>query len=80
MGDDLLASLDHWYKYEDLKEKLEFVCFSRDGKKVPENLDAIVRMIASPVLEASSTEVRSGDLSNLTDGVRSYILEHGLYR
>lgn len=80
MGDDLLASLDHWYRYEDLKEKLEFVCFSRDGKKVPENLDAIVRMIASPVLEASSTEVRSGDLSNLTDGVRSYILEHGLYR
>ncbi len=80
MGDDLLSSLDHWYRYDELKRIVTFVCFSRNGIGIPEGLDADINMIESPVFEASSTSVRGGDLSGLTRGVRAYILEHGLYR
>ena len=80
MGDDLLSSLDHWYRYDELKKLLTFVCFSREGGRTVEGIDADIRMIEAPILKASSTSVRSGDLSNLTDGVREYILKHGLYR
>ncbi|MDD7535696.1 MAG: nicotinate (nicotinamide) nucleotide adenylyltransferase [Bullifex sp.] len=80
MGDDLLEGLDRWYRAEELKELVDFVCFSRDGVEVPKREGYRIRMINAPVYQASSTSVRSGDLSQLTDGVREYVEAHGLYR
>lgn len=80
MGDDLLSSLDRWYRFEDLKMLVTFVCFSRDGKKIPEGIDADIKLIESPQVFASSTDIRQGDFSMLPDSVRDYIIEHGLYR
>ncbi|MGN0907226.1 MAG: nicotinate (nicotinamide) nucleotide adenylyltransferase [Bullifex sp.] len=80
MGDDLLEGLDRWYRADELKDMVDFVCFARDGVEVPEREGYHIRMINSPAYQASSTDIRGGDLSQLTEGVRAYVEAHGLYR
>lgn len=80
MGDDLLPSLHKWYRYEELKKIVTFVCFTRDGNKVIKDSDADIFLIESPIVTASSTDIRNGDYSMLPSSVRDYIEKHNLYR
>lgn len=80
MGDDLLPDLDKWYRIDELKELVDFVCFSRDKISAPERKGYHITQINSPIYNASSTEVRNGDFSSLTQGVKSYVESHGLYK
>ena len=80
MGDDLLPSLHKWYRYEELKKIVTFVCFTRDGNKVVKDSDADIFLIESPIVTASSTDIRNGDYSMLPSSVRAYIEKHNLYR
>lgn len=80
MGDDLLPDLDKWYRIDELKELVDFVCFSRDKIIAPEREGYHITQINSPIYNASSTEVRNGDFSSLTQGVKSYVESHGLYK
>ncbi|MDD5972823.1 MAG: nicotinate (nicotinamide) nucleotide adenylyltransferase [Spirochaetales bacterium] len=80
MGDDLLPDLDKWYRIDELKELVDFVCFSRDKISAPEREGYHITQINSPIYNASSTEVRNGDFSSLTQGVKSYVESHGLYK
>lgn len=80
MGDDLLPDLDKWYRIDELKELVDFICFSRDKIIVPEREGYHITQINSPIYSASSTEIRNGDFSSLTQGVLSYVESHGLYK
>ena len=80
MGDDLLPDLDKWYRIDELKELVDFICFTRDKIVAPKREGYHIRQINTPVYNASSTEVRGGDFSSLTEGVRSYVESHGLYK
>ena len=80
MGDDLLSDLDKWYRIEDLKQIVDFICFTRDKVQMPNREGYHITQIKSPVYKASSTNVRQGDFSALSDGVKDYVLSHGLYK
>ncbi len=79
MGDDLLKDLDKWYKADELKKLLTFVCFTRSGSAYDYPGYDIKRIEVSPVV-SSSTDVRRGNLEHLSKGVREYAISHGLYR
>lgn len=79
IGDDILPTLSKWKSFSKLKDLVQFTCFTRH------NIDAEVEgakivKINSRVYEASSTDIRNGDLSTLTKGVREYVKAHELYR
>jgi len=80
MGDDLLKDLDKWYKAEELRKLLAFVCFTRSGSAEYDYPGYDIRMIEAPSLDASSTDVRNGRFEHLSKGVRDYVVSHGLYR
>lgn len=80
MGDDLIPDLDKWYKIDELKQIVDFICFTRDKVEIPEREGYHITKIKSPVYKASSTNVRQGDFSALTDGVKEYVESHGLYK
>jgi len=80
MGTDLLSSLEKWYRFEELKKLVTFICFSR-GPLVEYNIPgADIHFLGGSQFEASSSEVRGGNLDHLSKGVREYVLSHGLYR
>lgn len=79
IGDDLLDGLKGWHDYEYLKSHVRFFCFLRDEKS-REDLEGVeIHYIKSEKTPSSSTLVREGDYSLLSDGVREYIEENGLY-
>lgn len=79
-GDDLLESFHKWHDYEYLKDHVRLYCFTRDMENSREVGDVEVIFLPSPVTEASSTEVRAGNLDMLTPSVREYVEDAGLYR
>ena len=79
IGDDILPSLDRWHDYDYLKDNVRFWCFSRGRDALPP-ASASVIMVGSDVVDASSTEIRHGNLDMLSESVREYVNEHGLYR
>ena len=79
MGDDLLADPSRRYRHDDLCALVDFVCFTRDGVNLDCPEGAAVRFFSVEPFHASSTDVRSGDMTGLPPEVARYIEEHGLY-
>ena len=67
------------YRYDDLCALVDFVCFTRDGVNLDCPEGAAVRFFSVEPFHASSTDVRSGDMTGLPPEVARYIEEHGLY-
>lgn len=80
IGDDLVEGLPGWHDSAYLKDHVRFYCFVRESVRhsVPEGFE--IHFVESRRTEASSTAVREGDFSSLSDSVREYIEENGLYR
>ncbi len=94
-GEDMICSLDSWYRADELMKKAEFATIAReeDGKervleaarKLEENFGARITVINEPALQISSTEVREAvaagrDVSKLVpEAVLRIIKENGLY-
>jgi len=89
IGDDLLAGLPTWYRFDELKTMVDFVVFRRKPQMPPRLLPqgAYGRFIDNPVLDDSSTLIRkiitTGKMEELTSlipqSVVQYIRNHGLY-
>ncbi len=80
IGDDLLDGLPSWHDSTYLKERVRFWCFVRDYCTRPPLDGFEVHYIESEQTVASSTAVRDGDMSIVSDSVREYIEENGLYK
>ena len=80
MGDDLLEGLDRWYRFDDLKHLVTFVCFTRGFHEAESETDADISYIPIEAYHSSSTEIREGKFGNLTKGVYEYVVSHGLYK
>ena len=80
IGDDLVEGLGRWHDAEYLASHVRFWCFVRDGieRRTVDGFE--IHYVESEQTVASSTAVREGDLSLVTDSVREYIEENGLYR
>ena len=79
IGDDHLEKLGQWHDFGYLAEHVRFWCFSRGRDALPP-ASASVIMVKSDIVDASSTEIRHGNLDMLSESVREYVNEHGLYR
>lgn len=79
IGDDLVETLPLWHDWEYLKSHVRFYCFTRNSidKRPPEGAEVI--FIDSPKTVSSSTMVREGVENLVTERVREYIEENGLY-
>ncbi|MDD3822475.1 MAG: nicotinate (nicotinamide) nucleotide adenylyltransferase [Sphaerochaetaceae bacterium] len=92
LGDDLLAGLRRWYRFDELRHKVEFIICRRTEERPPQVLPPGVRgrFLENPVMIDSSTSVRTAIASGEADPERlatlvpksvvHYILEHELYR
>ncbi|MEA5033510.1 MAG: nicotinate (nicotinamide) nucleotide adenylyltransferase [Sphaerochaeta sp.] len=92
IGDDLLSGLRRWYRFDELRHEVEFIICRRSLERPPQVLPPGVlgRFLENPVMEDSSTHVRSllagGEVSEMElsslvpKSVVHYILDHGLYR
>ena len=79
MGDDLLPTLEAWYRFDDLKELVTFVCFTREKAALPQDCQADIIFYNVEPYVASSTDVRGGEGKELPAKVAAYIESHGLY-
>ena len=79
IGDDIIPTLGHWHDIEYLRGHVRFLCFTRLGN-VENTSGAEVIFINSDVCRASSSEVRAGDETMLSERVRKYVDENRLYR
>lgn len=78
IGDDILPTLNKWHDFDYLKENVRFFCFPREGKSG--DWGAEVVQVISPLTEASSSQVRSGEGGLLSKRVKEYVDAHQLYR
>lgn len=87
IGDDHIERLTEWYKFEQMKEKVQFVICPRDGKettwnKIPEGIDYI-KIDTKELSPASATKLRQdleANINDLSEGVRQYVRENNLYK
>lgn len=91
IGDDLLAGLRRWYRFDELRHDVEFIVCRRAVHRPQQKLPpgTLGTFLENPVLVDSSTQVRhmlaegvntSDELTSLlSESVVHYILEHGLY-
>lgn len=79
IGDDLIDGLPAWHDSTYIRDHVRFYCFVRDLNyhTVPDGYE--IHFVESVRTEASSTRVREGDFSSLSESVREYIEENGLY-
>lgn len=82
IGSDCLASLDRWYKIDELKKIVRFAVVPRTGYPIPAECEFLV--LDGLGLEVSSSEVKGelavfGKSDSLTEEVNAYIKEHNLY-
>lgn len=80
IGDDLVEGLSKWHDSIYLRDHVRFYCFVRDcGEHItPDGFE--IHYVESGRTVASSTAVREGDFSSLSESVREYIEENGLYK
>lgn len=79
VGDDIPASLPKWHDYGYLRDHVTFLCFSRGGGARCPDEECRITYVDSPVLAASSSDVREGDFAMLSKRVRRYAEDNGLY-
>ncbi len=87
VGADMLASLDTWYNFENLKKSVSFLAFNRDGsKEFLNNLNRIramgadVTVMEDIITPVSSTQLREKiKAENIPPKIYDYIKEKGLY-
>ena len=84
VGEDQLQNLNSWYKFEELKDMVNFICFSRNHFKKINNLD--YKYVNDFESNISSTDIRTSFKNNLdhaksmiSNDVYKYIIEKGLY-
>lgn len=85
MGDDHIASLSKWYRYDELKNEVQFIICPRshleDFDNIPRGLSYVV-LKTETVKAENATDVRSNidAYSNyLSRRVLDYVREHNLY-
>jgi nicotinate-nucleotide adenylyltransferase len=59
MGSDSFSNIHRWKNYEKLVEQYSFIVYKRPGFEVAETYDANVTILEAPLLEISSTYIRS---------------------
>lgn len=91
IGGDMLFSFTEWYKYESILKECEVCAAARGGDSFSEMLEYAtevghIKVLPTNVVDISSTEIRGKiqkgeDASEwITEDVRGYIEEKGLYR
>lgn len=91
IGGDMLFSFTEWYKYESILKECEVCAAARGGDNFSEMLEYAtevgrIKVLPTNVVDISSTEIREKiqkgeDASEwITEDVRGYIEEKGLYR
>lgn len=91
IGGDMLFSFTDWYKYESILKECEVCAAARGGDNFSEMLEYAtevgrIKVLPTNVVDISSTEIREKiqkgeDASEwITEDVRGYIEEKGLYR
>ena len=96
IGGDSLMYMENWYRADELMQRIEFIVAYRPGDHMDEflvhkkyletNFGARITLIEAPVLDISSTAVRTlcaqgADISHLVmPSVQEYIQAHGLYQ
>lgn len=91
IGGDMLFSFTDWYKYESILKECEVCAAARGGDSFSEMLEYAtevghIKVLPTNVVDISSTEIRDiiqkgEDTSEwITEDVRGYIEEKGLYR
>ena len=91
IGGDMLFSFTEWYKYESILKECEVCAAARGGDNFSEMLEYAtevgrIKVLPTNVVDISSTEIRDKikngeDTSEwITEDVRGYIEEKGLYR
>lgn len=91
IGGDMLFSFTEWYKYESILKECEVCAAARGGDNFSEMLEYAtevghIKVLPTNVVDISSTEIRGKikkgeDASEwITEDVRGYIEEKGLYR
>ncbi len=86
-GGDMIASLDTWYKWDELIKEIPFLAFNRtensgfsDSVKRMKKLGADITVVDADIPEISSSAFRNNHLSSLLPTeVYEYIKENGLY-
>lgn len=80
VGDDILPTLNKWYRIDDLLKEVEFFVFTRDFETLPKDVELPIHLINSGVFEQSSTDVRNDkSLNGLSVRVKRYVQNHKLY-
>lgn len=59
MGSDSFSNIHRWKNYEKLVEQYSFIVYKRPGFEVAETYDAKVTVLEAPLLDISSTYIRS---------------------
>ncbi len=91
IGGDMLFSFTEWFKYESILKECEVCAAARGGDSFSEMLEYAteighIKVLPTNVVDISSTEIREKiqkgeDASEwITEDVRGYIEEKGLYR
>ncbi|MGN0639406.1 MAG: nicotinate (nicotinamide) nucleotide adenylyltransferase [Oscillospiraceae bacterium] len=91
IGGDMLFSFTEWYKYESILKECEVCAAARGGDNFSEMLEYAtevghIKVLPTNIVDISSTEIREKiqkgeDTSEwITEDVRGYIEEKGLYR
>lgn len=81
IGTDQLNSLPRWYNAAKLTKMFKFVCYKRPGYNIDEKVknDYNVTIIDGPLVDTSSTIIRSGTFQKIDDDIQQYIMEKQLY-
>jgi nicotinate-nucleotide adenylyltransferase len=85
LGADAAADLAAWYQVDALPDLADVAVFARPGAALPRHR-AIRRVVEVPAIDVSATMIRervrqARSIRYLVpDGVRDYIVAHGLYR
>ena len=95
-GTDMILTMDRWYKPDYIFKNAIIVYVRRETdientkmidikvKEYEERFGAKIFPLYTDVIEVSSTEVRDsvahGEFPYLTEGIKRYIIEGGLYR
>lgn len=81
-GGDMIASLDKWYRWDELIKEIGFYAFRRRGEQGFDDaverlrsLGAEIRVIDTPITEVSSTAVRAA----IKNGEKTELLPKAVY-